>query len=80
MHPMHLSNMKLSAYLELTQTSDEDFGKRIKRNRSTVSRLRRGLIKPDWGTAAVIQKETEGAVTPNDYLADDAPSHIEATQ
>jgi len=66
--------MRLSNYLELTGTSDEDFGKRINRNRSTVSRLRRGLIQPDWNTAELILRETEGAVTPNDFVRADPRS------
>jgi len=61
--------MKLSAYLELTKTTDEEFGRRIQRDRSTVSRLRRGLIRPDWKTVERIHVETDGAVTVNDFVS-----------
>ena len=74
MHLMHLMNMKLSTYLELTKTNDEDFGRRIKRNRSTVSRIRRGLIQPDWETIERILRETGGAVTPNDFVSESSRS------
>lgn len=67
--------MKLAAYLEITNQSDQDFGKRIDRDRSTVSRIRREIIKPDWDTVSRIQHETDGAVTANDFV--DAPRNGE---
>lgn len=71
--------MKLAAYLEITKTTDQDFGRRIGRNRSTVSRIRREVIKPDWETVSKIQHETGGAVTANDFV-DAHPSNGESAQ
>jgi transcriptional regulator with XRE-family HTH domain len=60
--------MKLAVYLTERGISDADFGAKIGRSRSSVSRLRRGETQPDWVTAAKIMSETNGAVTPNDFL------------
>ena len=64
--------MKLSDWLSENEISDADFGAMIGRSRSAVSRLRREETQPDWETAASIRSATNGAVTPNDFLPEQA--------
>lgn len=44
-----------------------ELSRRIRCDRSTVSRILRGLVKPDWRTMRAIEKATRGRVTPNDF-------------
>lgn len=60
--------MTLEDYLTTNEITDAEFAKRIERDPGTVSRLRRGLTKPDWQTLPRIFDATNGAVTPNDFL------------
>lgn len=71
----HLS-MKLADYLSANSISDGDFAEKIGIDRSSVSRLRRGVTRPDWPTIERIVSETAGAVTANDFLP--APQSDEA--
>ena len=58
---------KLAEYLEREKLTLDEFGKRIGRSAATVSRLARGVNKPDWGTAAMITQATEGEITIGDF-------------
>lgn len=60
--------MKLAEYLSLSGLSDAQFANLIGRDRTSVSRLRRGETRPDWDTMQEIARHTKGAVTPNDFL------------
>lgn len=60
--------MQLSAYMERDCLSDADIAGLIDRDRSHVSRLRRGDAKPSWSTMYRLAKATRGAVMPNDFL------------
>lgn len=71
-HVIHIAAMKLSAYLENESLSDEDFGKQVRRDRSTIYRIRTGTHKPSPDLMAEIARATDGAVLPNDYF-DDLP-------
>ena len=64
--------MTLSQYLKMNGLRYAEFAARIGRSEATVSRLVRGLHRPDWDTMEAIQKETGGAVTPNDFVRDSA--------
>lgn len=62
--------MTLAQYLNEHAISDADFAVKIGVNRSTVSRLRRGDHTgqlPSRATIEAIAKETNGAVTANDF-------------
>ncbi len=72
---MQYCGMKLDNYLNLAGRTDVEFARAIDRDPATVGRLRRGLTKPDWDTMARIRKETEGAVSPNDFLDGDSLDH-----
>lgn len=66
--------MKLADYLTSKDLSDADFALAIECDRTTVSRLRRGITRPTWAQAERIRDATQGAVTPNDFLQDAAPA------
>ena len=70
------SGMKLSDYLSERSISDGEFAEKIGVDRSSVSRLRRGVTRPNWPTIERIISETSGAVTANDFLP--APQSDEA--
>ena len=52
----------LDTYMKEAGIGDADFALRIKRDRSMVSKLRRGVLRPTLDTAAAIETETAGAV------------------
>lgn len=60
--------MHLSDYMKALKLSDEEVAKGISRSRPTVSRIRRGKVRPDWETIEAIQKFTKGASTADDYV------------
>jgi transcriptional regulator with XRE-family HTH domain len=60
--------MHLSEYMLEKGLSDEAVAEAVNRSRPTISRIRRGVVRPDWGTIEEIRKFTGGAVTPNDFL------------
>lgn len=68
--------MTLSDYITTNKLTLAQFGKLVGRSEATISRLTRGLNKPDWETMAAIIEATGGQVTPNDFL--DVPSANEA--
>ena len=60
--------MHLSDYMTKYDLSDDDIAALIGRSRPTVSRIRRGLLRPDWQTIAALKGATKGAVTADDFL------------
>lgn len=62
--------MKLADYLEAENLTLKQFGDKIGRTEATVSRLARGLNKPDQETLDAILRETGGRVTANDFWHD----------
>lgn len=60
--------MKLSDWLTRENVTLDEFGRRIGRTASTVSRIARGKHQPDWETMKAIARETAGAVEPNDFF------------
>jgi hypothetical protein len=53
---------ELDAYLKRNGINDADFAPLIGRDRSMVSKLRRGIVRPTIDLAAVIEEKTQGAV------------------
>lgn len=47
--------------------SDEEVAEGINRSRVTVSRIRRGKVRPDWATIKALETFTGGLVTANDF-------------
>lgn len=66
--------MKLDTYLATVGITDAIFASRVGVDRTTISRLRNGKVRPDWKTLDAIVAVTDGAVTPNDFLTAADPS------
>lgn len=64
--------MKLSAYMELTKITDAKLAEKVGRERSTVTRWRRGNTRPDWEAMIALEKVTDGAVTYRDFARENA--------
>ena len=60
--------MKLENYMRRYGLMDRDIAAYIKRDRSTINRVRRGKQMPDWPTMIAIREATAGLVSPNDFL------------
>ena len=67
--------MRLINYLRLEKITSSEFSERVGRSKATISRITRGINRPDWATMESIVDATDGAVMPNDFLAvQDEPS------
>jgi transcriptional regulator with XRE-family HTH domain len=64
---MHLSNYMAGKNPDGKVLKDEDVAVGIKRSRVTVSRIRRGKVRPDWATIKALEEFTGGLVTANDF-------------
>jgi transcriptional regulator with XRE-family HTH domain len=58
----------LSDYMNAHKLTDDDVAAALGRTRSTVSRIRRRKMRPDWETIKKIQEFTGGQVTANDFV------------
>ena len=56
--------------MEAAGIKDADFAVAIGRDRSIVSKIRRGVNRPTLDLAAVIEAETKGAVPMQAWIAD----------
>lgn len=73
--------MHLSEFMASQGLSDEDVASAVGRNRATVSRWRRRLMRPDWEAIENIKVFTDGRVGADDWtgpLVSDAESVISA--
>ena len=64
--------MKLDDYLLSNEISGPDFAAKIGVAPSTLWRLRKSRVRPDWKTMDAIASATDGAVTPNDFVSPEA--------
>ena len=71
--------MRLIQYLRMNGLTLAAFGAQIGRSTPTVSRIARGVNRPDWDTLNAIQRATNGAVTPNDFIDMTRPRGAKAT-
>lgn len=60
--------MKLSAWLDANNLSHKDFGDRIGKSQAAVSRYAAGERMPNEEALISIFRETNGEVTPNDFV------------
>ena len=60
--------MKLTEWMRRNRLTDGDIADKIARDISTISRVRRGVVKPTWATMIDIYTVTDGKVTPNAFL------------
>lgn len=65
--------MKLADYMTLVGIKDTAFAEKVGRDQSTISRIRRGEVLPDWSTVVRIAEATDGAVTANDFMPAPVP-------
>lgn len=59
---------KLGTYLRDKKITFAEFGGRIGKTRSTISRIVAGKVNVDRQTAQAIFDATDGAITPNDLF------------
>ena len=69
--------MKLDDWRKLRNLNQTELARLLGRTESTVSRLLNNRRRPDWATMQRIVEVTDGAVTPNDFLAEQ-PAPAEA--
>ena len=65
---MHIRGMKLDDFMRLKGISDDGMGKILSKDRTIVSKYRRGSVMPPLSVIALIEKETDGAVSFRDFL------------
>lgn len=58
----------LDTYMDREGLKDADFAPKIERDRSMVSKLRRGVVRPTLELADRIERETNGAVPIRSWL------------
>jgi transcriptional regulator with XRE-family HTH domain len=63
-----ITMIHLSDYMDAHNLTDDDVAAALGRTRSTVSRIRRRKMRPDWETIEKIQEFTGGQVTANDFV------------
>jgi len=69
--------MRLSAYLAKKSLTLEEFSRQSGISKATISRIARGVNRPDWETMEAIKCATGGAVLPNDFTDDARPCDTE---
>jgi len=66
--------MKLSEWLAQADETADAFAKRVGVSAPTISRLARGVNRPDWTTVRKIADATSGAVTAEDWMPPPDPA------
>lgn len=59
----------LDTYMKQREIGDADLAMLIKRDRSVVSKIRRGMIRPTLDVAAAIETATDGGVPISSWVA-----------
>lgn len=70
--------MKLGEWMEESQLDDAAVAARVRSDRSTISRVRRGMHKPSWELVEKLRDVSDGKVTANDFLDDPANGDAQA--
>lgn len=65
---VYIPAMHLSAYMSRNGLSDDEVAKAIGRSRVSVSRYRRGLVRPDWDAVESIKTFSRGEVSADAWL------------
>jgi transcriptional regulator with XRE-family HTH domain len=65
------SGMKLARYMKLNKLTDEKLGVIVNKDRSTVSRYRRGEVIPPLEVIAILDRETDRAVSFRDFVKEE---------
>lgn len=61
------TGMHLSEFMAERGLSDEAVADAVGRNRVSVSRWRRRLVRPDWGAIDALKAFSDGAVSAEDW-------------
>ncbi len=69
-HPMQDWGMKLEQFMQMAGLNDEQMAEKIGKDRTLVSRYRRGEVIPPLEIIARIEDATSNAVTFRDFLQD----------
>jgi ribosome-binding protein aMBF1 (putative translation factor) len=69
---VHHAAMKLQAYMRQNGLTDEKVAAKLSRDRTIISKYRRGLVVPPLSVIAEIEQITDKAVSFKDFLPDDA--------
>ena len=77
-HLMHLRVMKLEEWMHENKVSDADLAGRVGRDRTIISKLRKGQIKPSLEVLVAVTRITEGQVTVNDFMPEQPPDEAAA--
>lgn len=64
--------MRLSEFMAARKLSDDDVAAAISRSRPTISRIRRGKVRPLWDTIEALRDFSDGAITADDFVHLDA--------
>jgi transcriptional regulator with XRE-family HTH domain len=64
--------MKLSDWMTAAGLDDDAVAARVATDRTTISRIRRGVTRPSWDLAAKFKAVSDGAVTADDFLSAEA--------
>jgi transcriptional regulator with XRE-family HTH domain len=70
----------LDTFLTNADISDADFGDVVGRDRSMISKIRRGRLKPTLDLAAAIERATGGVVAMHCWVEDPPPTDIDTTR
>jgi DNA-binding transcriptional regulator YdaS (Cro superfamily) len=60
--------MKLSEWMRINHWDDSTLAHKLRVDQSTVNRLRRGVQRPSWKTAVLIERISKGEVTISDFV------------
>ena len=63
----------LDTYMKRAGISDAELAQQIGRDRSMISKIRRGVIKPTLDTAASIERATSGLVPMQSWAVETPP-------
>ncbi len=64
--------MKIGEWMLVKGFDDSEVGRRLNVDRTTVSRIRRGIQRPRWDLLPRIISMTDGAVKSEDFLSEAA--------
>lgn len=74
MHPIHNAPMRLHQFMQMAGLTDEQMAEKIGKDRTLVSRYRRGDVTPPLDVIAKIEDATSRAVTFRDFLPEGSES------
>ncbi len=72
--------MHLADFMTANNLSDEDVATAVGRSRVSISRYRRGLMRPNWQAVDDIKSFTKGEVSADDWCSPPADSEARELQ